>query len=80
VTNAHGTLRGDMKNWIKRYIISWLVVMFVLATVDGYKRPGQDMRVGSIVVLAAVWPIMAAIVLGSSVGEVAKEINQGKLG
>jgi hypothetical protein len=45
--------------------------------VDGYKRPGMDMRVGAILTVAAVWPIAAAIIVGSSIGEVAREGGSG---
>jgi hypothetical protein len=69
----------DVK-WFKRYAIGCLVALFVLAGVDGYKRPGKDMRVGAIVAVSAAWPIFTAIVLGSSFGEIASEINQGKPG
>jgi hypothetical protein len=62
-----------MKTWVKRYAISCLVATFVFAALDGYKRPGQSMRAGAIVVTAAVWPIFAALVVGSSVGEVASK-------
>ncbi len=67
----------DLK-WFKRYAISCLVAMFVFAGLDGYKRPGQDLREGTIIVAAVGWPIITAIVVGSTVGEVVSEIRQGK--
>ena len=66
--------------WLKRYAISCLIALFVLAALDGYHRPGKDLRVGAIITVAAVWPIVAAIVVGSSVGEVAREMHQDKVG
>jgi len=66
--------------WLKRYAISCLIAMFVLAALDGYHRPGKDMRVGAIITVAAVWPIVAAIVVGSSVGEAARDMKQEKVG
>ena len=66
--------------WFKRYAISCLIVMFVLGCIDGYTRPGKDMRMGAIVIMAVGWPVLAAIIIGSSIGEVASEIHQGKIG
>jgi hypothetical protein len=69
----------DMK-WFKRYVISCLVAMLVFAAVDGYHRPGKDMRESAIIVAAVGWPIVTAIVVGSTVGEIVNEIKQGKQG
>jgi hypothetical protein len=66
--------------WLKRYATSCLIAMFVLAALDGYHRPGEDMRVGAIITVSAVWPIIAAIVVGSSVGEAAHDMKQEKAG
>ena len=67
----------DVK-WLKRYVISCLIAMFVFAGVDGYYRPGKDMREGAIIVAAVGWPVVAAIVVGSTIGEIVSEIKQGK--
>ena len=61
-----------MKTWIKRYAVSCLVAMFVLSGIDAYNRPTNDVRI-SVIVVAAVWPVVLAIALGGAVGEVARE-------
>jgi hypothetical protein len=66
--------------WFKRYVVSCLVAMLVFAAVDGYHRPGKDMREGAIIVAAVGWPIVTAIVVGSTVGEIVNEMKQGKQG
>ena len=67
-------------NWFKRYLVSCLIALFILAGADSYRHPFDDMRVGALVVVSATWPAVAAIVIGSSVGDVAREIHQGKQG
>jgi hypothetical protein len=61
-----------VKTWIKRYAVSCLVAMFVLSGIDAYKNPTNDVRI-SVIVVAAVWPVVLAIALGGAVGEVARE-------
>jgi len=68
----------DVK-WFKRYAIGCLIWLVLGGVTDGYKRPGQDMRWGAIVIVAAVWPVVTAVVVGSTVGEIANDIKQGKL-
>ena len=62
-----------MKTWTKRYAVSCLLALFVLSAFDAYKRPANDLRTGAVIVAAAVWPVVLAIVLGWTVGEVARE-------
>jgi hypothetical protein len=69
----------DVK-WFKRYVISCLVAMLVFAAVDGYYRPGQNQREGAIIVAAVGWPIVTVIVVGSTIGEIVSETQQGKQG
>ena len=59
--------------WFKRYAIGLLIAMSVVTGMYGYNRPGKDLPVGAIVALAVVWPITAAIVVGSTIGEVASD-------
>ncbi|MFK4523110.1 hypothetical protein ABIF90_001091 [Bradyrhizobium japonicum] len=66
--------------WFRRYAIGCLIWLILGGISDGYRRPGEDTRWGSIVIVAGFWPIVTADIVGSSVGEVAHKINQGKLG
>ena len=66
--------------WFKRYAIGCLIWLILGGINDGYRRPGEDMRWGAIVMVAGFWPIVTAVIVGSSVGEVAHKINEGKLG
>lgn len=60
-------------SWKKKYAISCLIALFAFAAIDGYKRPGKDMRVGAIIITAAVWPITLSIAVGSAIGETVRE-------
>jgi hypothetical protein len=62
-----------MKTWTKRYAISCLIALFVLSGIDAYNRPNNDVRIGSAIVLAAVWPVVLAIAFGGAVGDVARK-------
>ena len=66
--------------WLKRYAIGGLIALVVLAAGDGYKHPDADLRVGAIVIVAAIWPIVAAIFVGNVVGGVARDLHQGQVG
>lgn len=66
--------------WFKRYAIGCLIWLILGGINDGYRRPGEDTRWGAIVIVAGFWPIVTAVIVGSSVGEVAHKINEGKLG
>jgi hypothetical protein len=56
-------------SWTKKYAMSCLIALFVFTAIDASHRPGKDVRVGAIVVTAAVWPIFLSIVLGWTVGD-----------
>jgi hypothetical protein len=60
----------DVK-WFKRYAIGCLIALLVFAANDGYFHPGETPRAGTIVVAAVAWPIIASIVVGSTIGEIA---------
>jgi hypothetical protein len=60
-------------SWKKKYAISCLIALFAFAAIDGYKNPGKDLRVGAVVVTAAVWPITLSLALGSALGEMVRE-------
>lgn len=64
--------------WLKRYAISCLIAVFVFAVFDGHARPGKHPREGAIVVAAVGWPIVTAIVLGSTIGEIVSETKATK--
>ena len=60
-------------SWIKKYAISCLIAMFALAASDAYHHPGKDVRFGAVVLVAAVWPIVLSIIVGSTVGDIIRE-------
>ena len=62
-----------MKTWTRRYAVSCLLALFVLSGIDAYRRPSNDVRIGSAIVLAVAWPVVLAIAFGGAVGEVARE-------
>ena len=62
-------------SWMKKYAISCLIAMVVFAAIDGHARPGKNPREGTIVVAAVGWPIVAAIVVGSTIGEIVSGTN-----
>jgi len=64
--------------WLKRYAISCLIAVFVFAALDGHARPGENPREGTIILAAVGWPIVTAIVVGSTIGEIVSEKQQGK--
>jgi hypothetical protein len=66
--------------WFKRYVISGLIALLLLAGMDAYHRPGKELREGALILMAAFWPVAAAIVVGSTVGEIVWETKQKKLG
>ena len=66
-----GTGRSFEVEWFKRYAIGCLIAMFVITGMYASNRPGKDLPLRAIVTLAVVWPITAAIVVGSTIGEVA---------
>jgi hypothetical protein len=62
-----------MKTWTKRYAISFLLALFVLSARDAYRHPTNDVRIGAVIVVAAIWPVALAIVVGWTVGEAVRE-------
>jgi hypothetical protein len=54
--------------------------MFVLAVCDGHHHPGETPRGDAIMLVGIGWPIAAAIVLGSTVGEIISDVSQAKKG
>ena len=66
--------------WFKVYAIGCLIWLVLGGISDGYRHPGQDMRYGAIIVVAAGWPIATAVIVGSTIGEIASDIRQGKFG
>jgi hypothetical protein len=73
--------RGNFDvSWFKRYLVSCLIALFIFSGIEGYLRPSSDMRVGAVVISAAVWPVFVAFIAGGTVGEVVRDIRQGKLG
>jgi hypothetical protein len=63
---------GGMKSWTKRYLLSCVVALFAFASFNGYRRPGQDPRFGSAVVMAAAWPVVLTFACGSALGEMVR--------
>lgn len=59
--------------WLKCYAVGFIVTAFAITGMQSYNRPGKDQRIAGTVVMAAVWPLTAAIVLGGSIGEVASD-------
>jgi hypothetical protein len=62
-----------MKTWTKRYAVSSLLALTVLSAIDAYNRPANDVRFGSAIVVAAIWPVVLAIAVGGAVGQVARD-------
>jgi hypothetical protein len=62
-----------MKSCIKRYAISCLVAVFAFSAIDAYRHPTHDVRIGAILVTAAIWPVTLAIAFGSALGAVVRE-------
>jgi hypothetical protein len=62
-----------MKTWTKRYAVSCLLALFVFSGIEAYRNPTDDMRVGGVILLAAVWPVTLAVLVGWTVGDFARE-------
>jgi hypothetical protein len=67
-------------SWFKRYVVGCLVAVVLLAGRDSYKHPGEGMRYGAILLVSAGWPVVAAMVVGSTIGDVVHDVRQGKAG
>ena len=59
--------------WLKCYAVGFIVTAFAITGMQSYNRPGKDQRIAGTIVMAAVWPLTVAIVLGGSIGEVASD-------
>jgi hypothetical protein len=68
-------------NWFKRYVVGCLIAVLFFAAVDSYyKQPDEGMRYGAILLASAGWPVVAAIVVGSTIGDIVHDVRQGKAG
>ncbi|MDN3273634.1 hypothetical protein QWJ07_05215 [Frankia sp. RB7] len=67
-------------NWFKRYVVGCLIAVLLFAAVDSDHHPGEEMRTGAILLASAGWPVVAAIVVGSTIGDVVYDLRQGKAG
>jgi hypothetical protein len=66
--------------WFKRYLVGGLVAVLVLAGLDSYKHPGEGMRYGAILLVSAGWPVVAAMVVGSTIGDIVHDVRHDKAG
>lgn len=66
--------------WSRRYALSCLIAVLFFASIDGYKHPDEDMRYSAILLASAGWPVVAALVVGSTIGEVVHDVKQAKAG
>ncbi|MBR1086434.1 hypothetical protein JQ621_02980 [Bradyrhizobium manausense] len=66
-------------NCFKRYLLSCLIAMVFFAGFDAYRSPG-DMHFGTILVASASWPVFAAVVVGSTIGDVVHDARYGRYG
>ena len=64
---------------LKRYLVSCLVAMVFFAGLDAYKSP-EDMHLGTILAASAGWPVFAAAVVGSTIGDAVHDAKHGKAG
>ena len=62
---------------LKRYALSYLIVLFIFSCIDSYRHPTNDVRWGALVAVAAVWPVVLAVAIGSTAGETVREIIKG---
>ena len=65
-------------NWFKRYVVGCLIAVVFFAAVDSLEHPDEGMRYGAILLASAGWPVVAAIVVGSTIGDVVHDVRQGK--
>lgn len=66
--------------WVKRYVVGCLIAVLLFAFTDGYKHPDERMRYDAILLAAAGWPVVAALVVGNTIGEIAHDVTQGRAG
>jgi len=62
----------------KRYLVGCLVAMVFFAGLDSYKHPGEGIRYGAILLVSAGWPVVAAMVVGSTIGDIVHDARQGE--
>jgi len=62
-------------NWLKRYAFSCLIALFVFSGLDTYRHQ-DDMHIGTVVVVSAVWPAFVAIVFGSCAGDALRAMTK----
>ena len=67
-------------SWFKRYLVGCLIAVVFFAAFDAYRRPGEDARLATILVASAGWPVFAALVVGSAIGDGVHYMNYGKAG
>ena len=65
-------------NWFKRYVVGCLIAVLFFAAVDSFKHPGEHMRYDAILLASAGWPVVAAMIVGSTIGDVVHDVRQGK--
>lgn len=67
-------------NWFKRYLWGCLIAVLVLSAIDSYSHPGEHARYDAILLASAGWPVVAALIVGSTIGGVVHDVNHGKAG
>lgn len=65
---------------LRRYAVSCLIAVLFFAGIDGYKHPDEDMRYGAILLVSAGWPVVAALVVGSTIGDVVHDVKHARAG
>lgn len=60
-------------SWKKKYSIGCLIATFVFTAMNSYDRPNSDVPFGTVIIMAAVWPLTASLILGGAVGEMARD-------
>jgi hypothetical protein len=78
-TNARKR-RSLVVKWFRRYAVGCLIAVLLFSGRDSYNRPGEDMRYGAILMVAAGRPVVTAIVVGSTIGDIVHHVKQGKAG
>jgi hypothetical protein len=72
-SNGDRSGERNMNTWIKRYAVGFLLALCVLSGIDAHKRPVEGVRFGSVIMMAAAWPMTLAIVVGGTVGGVVRD-------
>ena len=66
--------------WFKRYLVGCLIAVVFFAAVDSDKRPGEGTRYDAILLASAGWPVVAALVVGKTIGDAVHDARQDKAG